>query len=334
MLRWQAGEFDLKRFHNWQKSDRAQQKSPAPGTSPYIQSGGSPRGNWINSINSFVPGLDEKLSKFPVDLSKIMKSSSSGSVVTPHTGSAVSQTSTDAEFERAIQASVQETSRGDAREDAMIEAAVRQSVIAVRQNGELPDPVIKMSDKNYSIFEDKEYQVTDEEYQALIEKAIQQSLGAASEDVPQSQEAGSSRQKQAAIQDQPLLDSKAAAPTEQAAMQEPYDADLQRAIEASRHPPALPPRESPTEEDEFERAIAASKEEMEREKSQRTEEDVVLEYIKKQSLAEEEYRRQMNKGKERAPEDGQEDEDLRKALEESLRMSGHGSSGPSGTSGA
>lgn len=334
MLRWQAGEFDLKRFHNWQKSDRSQQKSPAPGTSPYIQNSGSPRGNWINSINSFVPGLDEKLSKLPVDLSKIMKSSSSGSGPS-HTGSAVSQISTDAEFERAIQASVQETSRGDAKEDAMIEAAVRQSVIAVRQNGELPDPVIKMADKNYSIFEDKEYKVTDEEYQALIEKAIQQSLGAASEDVPQSQEeAGSSRQKQAAIQEQPLLDTKVSAPAEQTVTQEPYDADLQRAIEASRHPPALPPRESPTEEDEFERAIAASKEEMEREKSQRTEEDVVLEYIKKQSLAEEEYRRQMSKGKERAPGDGQEDEDLRKAMEESLRMSGHGDSGPSGASGA
>jgi hypothetical protein len=60
---------------------------------------------------------------------------------------------------------------------------------------------------------------------------------------------------------------------------------------------------------------------------QRTEEDIVFEYVKKQSLAEEEYRRAKAAGKGKAASgpgegdgggDEEEDEDLRRAMEESL----------------
>ncbi|KAG6027511.1 hypothetical protein E4U41_000924 [Claviceps citrina] len=49
----------------------------------------------------------------------------------------------------------------------------------------------------------------------------------------------------------------------------------------------------------LQQAIEASKQDMDRQQSRRNEEDIVLEYIKKQGLPEEEYReKMMNKGKE------------------------------------
>ncbi|KAJ4173191.1 hypothetical protein NW754_012199 [Fusarium falciforme] len=170
----------------------------------------------------------------------------------------------------------------------MIEAAVRESVKAVRQKVESEQaPPLPLKDP--SIFEDQDYQITDEEYQALIEQAIQQSLVA---DAQLPQESGF------------------------------VELDVDTA-----NPPPLPPRDN--DDEELERAIAASKEAMAKEESQRTEEEIVMEYVKKQSLAEEEYRQQMMKGKGKADEEN-EDEELRRAMEESLKMSKGDYSGPSG----
>lgn len=69
------------------------------------------------------------------------------------------------------------------------------------------------------------------------------------------------------------------------------------------------------EQEALERAMAFSLEDSERAASQRSEEDIVLEYIKKQSLVEEEMRRRVRDG--RGGED--EDEELRAAIRESLR---------------
>lgn len=51
-----------------------------------------------------------------------------------------------------------------------------------------------------------------------------------------------------------------------------------------------------------------------------TEEEIVLEYVKKQSLAEEEHRKAMQ-GKQKAPTGGADDEDdqLKRAIEESMK---------------
>ncbi|RDA95504.1 hypothetical protein CP533_5459 [Ophiocordyceps camponoti-saundersi (nom. inval.)] len=94
--------------------------------------------------------------------------------------------SDEAEYERAIRLSVQETSRGNAQEDASIEAAIRKSVLAMRQQGGLLEPIPasrgkkeekggKMPQEDASEIE--QWRMTDEEYQELIEKAVRRSLG-------------------------------------------------------------------------------------------------------------------------------------------------------------
>lgn len=240
--------------------------------------------------------------------------------------SATSQPTTaeDKEFEQAIMASVRETSQGDAEEDARVEAAIRESVRAVREQGSLPEPIPEVSEKGPGLFNNDEYQITDEEYQALVEKAVQQSMAAESGDLPPDYGGSSSS----------FIDSKI--PEAYAARLPPTDdiedKDLKLAIEESRKVPPLPPRAAATDDDaEMQRAITSSKEEMERKKSEMTEEQIVMEYVKKQSLMEEELRRKAGKGKDKAPDQPlEDDEEFRKAMEESLKMSGGDGAGPSG----
>lgn len=252
----------------------------------------------------------------------------------------------DTEYEAAIRASVMETSHGDAEEDAMIEAAIRESVKAMRQRGSLPEPArLALDKKHQDLFEDEEYKITDEEYQDLIEQAIRESMTGQVGDFSMPQ--ASSAQELDAVDtavpahgDDPRSSGSAFTPTSD------DDADLQRAMDESRKvsPAALPPRTSPSqqpesdEEEHFRRAIEASKDEMERAQHDRTEEEIVMEYVKKQSLAEEEFRKQqLAKGKGTAvsevTNDGGDDdeEELRRAIEESLKMSGGSGSAPPGS---
>jgi hypothetical protein len=228
----------------------------------------------------------------------------------------------DAEFEKAIQASVKETSRGNAEEDAAIEAAIRESVLAVRQQGSLPDPVPRVSEKlgrDPSIFQDESFQITDKEYQDLIEQAIRDSMTSHTDPSYAPPHTG-------------VAELDAAPSGQQSGMRDVQDQDLKRAMTVSMDD-ACASNGSP-EDAEFRQALEASKADAEKQQSQRTEEDIVLEYIKKQSLAEEEFRKQQQaKGKGRAEardDDGVDDEDLKRAMEESLKMSGQDTSGPSG----
>ena len=118
------------------------------------------------------------------------------------------------------------------------------------------------------------------------------------------------------------------------------DEMLRRALEESTRsigpPPTLPPRSPGAEgpdgdDDELLRQAMEESERAHREQLERTqtEEEMVLEYVKQQSLAEEEVRRQQAKGKGKAPAVGDgdgdaddDDDDLRRALEESLRATG------------
>ncbi|KAL7796871.1 hypothetical protein V8C37DRAFT_371750 [Trichoderma ceciliae] len=243
----------------------------------------------------------------------------------------------DTEYETAIRASVRETSRGDVGEDAVIEAAIRESVKLVRQQGSLPDPVhLQLDSKNANVFDEEEYKITDEEYQDLIEQAIRESLTGQAGEFPIPQAPGA--------QELDAVDTAVSAHGYKLrsggsafAPNGDEDADLQRAIEESRKaPPDLPRRESEDDEEElFKRAIEASKNEMERVQHEKTEEEIVMDYIKKQSLAEEEFRKQKlvkGKGKEAsegASHGGEDDEELKRAIEESLKMSGGNDSGPS-----
>ncbi|RTE79925.1 hypothetical protein BHE90_005567 [Fusarium euwallaceae] len=321
--RWNNVKFDLKNFYAMKRKEKVAGKLPADSRPT---SGGTdstfdrPRTGWLHTRKL---SFDER-KKLHAEKEAWKRGYVDATIPPPTTSDSSSiQTSLseDAELERAIRASVLETSHGNAEEDAMIEAAIRESVKAVRQKVESEQaPPLPLKDP--SIFEDQDYQITDEEYQSLIEQAIQQSL-AADAQLPQESGFVELDVDTAVSRPTPLAQQK---PQPQPPNDE--DVELQRAIEESKNPPPLPPRDN--DDEELDRAIAASKEAMAEEASQRTEEEIVMEYVKKQSLAEEEYRQKMMKGKGNVDEED-EDEELRRAMEESLKMTKGDYSGPSGT---
>ncbi|KAJ3486582.1 hypothetical protein NLG97_g6585 [Lecanicillium saksenae] len=248
----------------------------------------------------------------------------------------------DEEVERAIQASVRETSRGVPEDDAEVEAAIRDSLRVMRESGALPATgwIDEKNSRNDdpSIFEDEEFKITDEEYQDLIQFAMQQSM-AEQYGFP-GDELGVPGPSPSSFTG--TSNSRPVITEEPAPMDDLYGADdvpgYQRELPA--HESSLSQgqlAELPAgdeEEYEFQRAIAASKQEMLRAETERNEEDIVLEYIKKQSLAEEEFRKRNTKGKGVGTDnDDEEDEDLKRAMEESLRMS-HGGGGEGSGSGS
>ncbi|KAH7321377.1 family 1 glycosyltransferase [Stachybotrys elegans] len=327
ILRWRSLGSDLKDFNNLKKKEKTAGKSPASSSAMLSPEPGASRmevPSWLRGQLS----LDERR-KIRAQKEAAKKA---GVQHYPDVNTSSSTLSSeDAEFERAILASVRDTSRGNAEEDAMIEAAIRESVAAVRQSGGLPEPVRtdKSSqawpEKSPAMFQDEEYQITDEEYQALVEQAIKQSMG-----VLPASDMDEFHETKGKYPDTVVRES-SAGPSGN--VRDEDDEDLQRALAASRIAPALPPRQvdNPTDDDELQRAIEASKQDLELEQAQKTEEDVVFEYMRKQSLAEEEWRRLAAKGK--GPADEDDDEEFKRALEESLKMGHgngqHGSGGPS-----
>lgn len=250
------------------------------------------------------------------------------------------QAAEDAEFERAIQLSVRETSRGNAEEDAAVEAAIRQSVNAVRQRGQLPEPMPilrendshKLAEKDPSIFEDDEYRITDEEYQDLIEQAIKDSMTGSPGYLSLPHDSGVAELE---VGDTPVgfwSPEEVGRYNRDGGDGADSDSDLARAIEESKKAAEQPSQSSAEDDAELQRAIEASKDEADKEMSQQNEEDIIMKYIMKQSLAEEEFRRQRLKGKGREGEDDDDDndEDLKRAMGESLRLSRGDDSGPSG----
>lgn len=320
IARWNRGSFDLKRFDRYQKRSMSNQKisvdpaAPGGDTPPSEQ---SQRASWLNTrLSSFDERIRDEKDRFFARTDswrKDKKGEGSGS----GSSSLHPPIAEDSEFEQAIQASVRETSRGNADEDAAVEAAIRQSVNAVRREGSLPEPMPREpSEKDPSIFADKSYQISDEEYQDLIERAIRESM--ASDHAPPYE----SHPQESGVAE---LDAGSSGKGQQA---RPEDEDLQRAIEASKSQTSGPP----LDEAELQRAIEASKEEANRQQSERTEEEIVMEYVKKQSLAEEELRKKhaKGKGKDTGNGEGDDDEELRRAMEESLNLSKGDASGPSG----
>lgn len=257
--------------------------------------------------------------------------------------------STDAELEKAIQASIQQTSKGNPEEDAEIEAAIRLSLAQMEQQtasqaqqppqydgsvparyeelksppGAWPQTVSAPPPPASEVLSpgapppaySAEYQqqpppekpslaqamideyftgITDEEHQALIEEAVQRSIRAQM--------------------------------YQQSTMSAKEEKELQKAIEASKSsytfgvPPPLPARqfsgftpiatpstpnngetgEDPEEEEEMRNALEESermdRERREQEEREKNEEAIVLEWVKKQSLAEEQFRGKSQRG--------------------------------------
>lgn len=325
VIRWNNIKFDLKNFQAMKlKEQREKQKADNEGAAPGPSetSLSPPVTGWTHTRNlSFEERkrLHARKEAWKKGQVETLVPEMEGDIP-PSKNSTADSVAEDEEFERAIRASVAETSRGNAEEDAAIEQAIRASVNHIRSSGQpLPDARPQRSvltdDKNADIFKSSELEITDEEYQQLIEQAIQQSM---------SMHASGVRTGQEEHEDDEAFQRALAESRVHQAPRYEDDEELKRVLAESQ----MHHDEGETEEQEqLRRAIEASeaahKDQMSRDAAARTEEDIVMEYVKKQSLAEEEFRRQSSKGKGSAVADADEDdEDLRRAMEESLRMSG------------
>lgn len=174
--------------------------------------------------------------------------------------------------------------------------------------------------------------ISDEEYEALIAEAVRQSMMAQVQAHQQGPPSGGTFDAEEQYQGITMTDNTLEQPDsntyELGGNQE--DEHLMRAMQESMRSShqQIPAGDGDNEDEEFKRAMEESarahEEHLARASSQRTEEEIIMEYVKKQSLAEEEFRRKAAKGKQTAQEDraGDNDEDLKRALEESLSMSG------------
>ena len=188
------------------------------------------------------------------------------------------------DFEEAIKASVAATSRGNPEEDLMIERAIRASIRELQQPGG-SGPALSE--------------------QEALDRAIQASVAEATRGRTHNTE-------------KPSLSSSDA----------DYDAALEKCIKESL---LLSQQNSRTgdsgtlvvdsdDDEDVKRAIKASKAINEEHLSKvKTEEEIVLEYVKRQSLAEEEHRKALQKRQNGSQLPGEEDSDLKKAIEESLK---------------
>lgn len=285
VMRWQAAREDLKPFYSMKEPRHRLHHSQSSKGKDVDTSSTTPSDNeqprtgfWNTRHLSF----DERKKLHAEKAARKKQQTSTSDTPRPtEAGSIYSMSSEDTEFEQAIRDSVKETSRGNPEEDVMVEAAMRASIRAMREGGvAIPEPEQMQPplEKDPAIFKDPEYQVSDEQYQELVEKALQQSL--------------------------------AGQPSQQASGQAsgPAGGD---------------------EEAELKRAIEASMKDVHKEDSQRTEEEIVMEYVKKQSLAEEELRKKQTEGS-AVTQQGDEDAELKRAMEESLKTSHGGAGGPSG----
>ena len=318
----------------------------------------------------------------------------------------------DDEFEQAIQEAVRQTSTGDPTEDARIEQAVRASVLAVRSRTNTLNSVVNSSNSatfssgpasTFSMgsqeippqlpprastdglpnLED----ITDEEYQELIEQAVRLSVMEHERQPAFSRRRSSSTDDENDEEFQRVLQR---SQTEQTASSNERDEEYRRVLEESQAEYAKARASQDNEEDDDEalrKAIEASqaeqqqqdgrgggggddeeelrraieeserahREELARLKASRTEEDIVMEYVKRQSLAEQQFRMAARgKGKQGESSgsgsgsaaaggngDDDLDEDLKAALEQSMQsipenknMGGSGSGSGSGGSGS
>lgn len=290
-----------------------------------------------------------------------------GTTARPSTSSNLSHVSTrsnniepeDEELERAIRESVAQTSHGDPAEDAQIERQIRASVVEMRRiaaekregkqgrgasdwkqsSGEasqLPNKgKVASMPAEVGVSED----ITDEEFEALVAEAARRSLmthqpgnvgdnqhgvtvsiddntlqsvleGSRQSDVGDEEHGITLTMDDEALR-QALEESRRIAASAGTGQNEALDDDLRRAMEESEK---------------------AHREHLARQGTERSEEEIIMEYVKKQSLAEEELRRK-GKGTASAQSGSKDDddEDLRRAMEESLRLSGQ-KGGPSGSS--
>lgn len=265
----------------------------------------------------------------------------------------------DEELERAIRESVAQTSHGDPAEDAQIERQIRASVVEMRriaaegrgkeQSRDVSDwkqtpgepPQLPNRGKGASMPEEVgvSEDITDEEFEALVAEAARRSLMTQQQGGVNDQQHGVTVTVDDETLRRALEESRSGngGDTQHGVTVTMDDEALRQALEESRRIAASAGTgQNEALDDDLRRAMEESEkahqEHLARQGAQKSEEEIIMEYVKKQSLAEEEFRR---KGKGTASRQSvgkdDDDEDLRRAMEESLRLSGQ-QGGPSGSS--
>ncbi|KAK7963820.1 Sterol 3-beta-glucosyltransferase [Apiospora saccharicola] len=360
-VRWLSLKDELTGYYQLKQKEKGKLREAQASTESAAPDGEPPQTGWWHIRNM---SFEER--KRLQEQKKAWKQKKSGATqgagVTDAGGS-------EQDMEQAIQRAVQETSRGDPREDARIEQAIRQSVTALRSGSTSSGSITSGQStaatsvtpsgfpadvKQATPFSPADIgNITDEEYQAYIEQAVQASMAEQlrrggpiqmheDEDDEEYQRAlhESQKNKPANQEDDEELRKAIEASRAQhgsggaAQHGDGDDEELKRAIAASQTDLHKPQGASDDDEESMKRAIEESErahqEELKRVETMKKEEDVVLEYIKKQSLAEEQYRQ---KGKDKVSTSAgadHDDEELKRALEESLRLGGKAGEG-SGT---
>jgi hypothetical protein len=192
------------------------------------------------------------------------------------------------EFEQAIKASVAATSRGNPEEDFMIERAIRASVRELqRPEGSAPSERDAL------------------EHDAL-ERAIKASVAEAARERALGPKDGTSNPPD---------------PEFTTILEKSLQASLRDSLhttDTEKFPQIGPDTD---EDDDVKRALEASRVSHEEHLSRtKTEEEIVMEYVKRQSLVEEEHKRAMQKGQMNVHDGVEDDSDLKRALEESLKL--------------
>lgn len=313
ILRWNSKREELKGFYNLKQKEKKGESPPSGERGGPSDLSSPPKTGWFHTRHL---SWDERKK---LQAQKEEWRRRRGTASTPSVDRIWED---DEQLERAIRESVQQTSSGNSEEDAMIETQIRASVAEMRraaaQSRELHDVKQPVPEEAPAAVLAPPEDITDEEYQALVEEAIRQSLAHQTRGPP------------------PALPPRANSGLDD-------EEALRRAIEESRLQPD--PRRGNVDDDDdeemrraMEESERAHREQEARSTSAKTEEEIILDYVKRQSLAEEEYRRQKAKGKGVRPgdaaaddndDDDEVDEDLKRALEESLKVSGRDGAGPS-----
>ena len=193
----------------------------------------------------------------------------------PHAVAHELEAQRDRELEEAIRLSVPHTAEGNPDEDELIDRAIRASI------AELERPP-----------------TADEDEEAALHRAMQASMAEASA-------SGATKDEQRVLEEvlrKSLLETRRQHSTdsewEGSSVNTEDDEEVQRVIEASKsHEASAGAQRSAEEEEVLRKALEEShleeRRRAEEEQKKRTEEAIVMEYVKRQSLAEEEHRMKM-----------------------------------------
>ncbi|TKA33339.1 hypothetical protein B0A50_00892 [Salinomyces thailandicus] len=235
----------------------------------------------------------------------------------------------DEGFNEAIRLSVKETSRGNADEDAAIERAIQASMAELQKSRGAHAPGAKDEQAKPSTTTGEPAPAQQVHPDALHDEELERALAQSIKEQRRQRHSDSEWDTDPDTED---------------------DEDYQRAIKASQAPgqatgaDAAPPAYDPghlagTTQEDYEREQASAQ--GEKTQQERDEEQVVLDYVKKQSRLEEQHRLQQGVGKGKAPQTGHDDDDdddvKDEELERAMKLSmqeGHGGKQGGGASGS